>query len=104
MGIAAGCIGMSLDDFFRCTPSEFYAISSSWREYRTTSEQAAWERSRFVTATLLQPHTRRPLKPRDICTFSWEKNTREETPAEDVAQAEKSTRERFEEIKERWGK
>ena len=102
MGIATGCIGMSLRDFFRCTPSEFYAINSAWRELCDAEQQGAWERSRFVAATLLQPHTRRHLKPRDICLFPWEKQSSAHG-AETTENNNRSTRERFEELKKLWG-
>lgn len=30
LGIALGCIGMSRDDFERCTPIEFYEVWKRW--------------------------------------------------------------------------
>ena len=44
LGIAMGCMGMSMDDFCRCVPSEFYAAYEAWQELDSRREQAKWER------------------------------------------------------------
>ena len=36
-----GCIGMSLDDFERCTPSEFYAAWKQWHEQMERMERSS---------------------------------------------------------------
>lgn len=117
MGISTGCVGMSLRDFFCCTPLEFYAIYAAWQELHTSAEQGAWERSRFVAATLLQPHSRRALRPKDICAFPWESVSAcnsDDAPRPEItsplwassenspALKKNSTRERFEALKELW--
>lgn len=75
LGMATGCIGMSLDDFCRCTPSEFRAIWDVWHEMHERRERGAWERARMLALCALQPHARQRLRPADVMTFPWEKDT-----------------------------
>lgn len=70
-----GCMGMSMDDFCRCTPSEFRAAWDVWREMHGQRERGAWERTRTLALCTLQPHTSQRLRPEDIMTFPWEKDT-----------------------------
>ena len=72
MGIAMGCMGMSMDDFCRCTPSEFYEVYESWGDMRTMDERARWERARMQCLCFLQPYSKSRLRPQDIMQFPWE--------------------------------
>jgi len=72
MGIAMGCMGMSMDDFCRCTPSEFYEVYESWGDMRTMDERARWERARMQCLCSLQPYSKSRLRPQDIMQFPWE--------------------------------
>ena len=51
-----GCIGMSLDDFERCTPSEFYAAWKQWHEQMERMERSSWERTRTLALVYVQPY------------------------------------------------
>ena len=95
-GLALGRLGMSFDDFCRCTPGEFRAALEAFREESEARERAAWDRARFTAACILQPHTRRRLRPQDVARFPWD------TAATDAPKV-KSTRERFEALKKQWG-
>jgi len=69
-----GCVGMSMDDFDRCTPSEFSIIAEQWRRERDTDYRAGWEQARFIATCALQPYSRKALKPADVAQFPWERN------------------------------
>jgi len=75
---------MSRDDFCRCTPSEFSTIVSRWRELREADSREAWERGRFMASVMLQPWSKKSLKPRDICTFPWEKEEEAGTSSKEM--------------------
>lgn len=67
-----GCMGMSMDDFCRCTPSEFYEAYYQWHDMRERRERLVWETVRTQCLCSLQPYSKRKLKPSDIMTFPWE--------------------------------
>ena len=79
LGIAMGCIGMSMDDFCRCTPSEFRATWNVWHEMHEQRERGAWERMRMECLCTLQPYSNKSLEAKDIMQFPWdaEKNEKE---------------------------
>lgn len=68
-----GCMGKSLADFCRCTPSEYEKIWKSWREREERAERAAWERTRTQCLCMLQPWTKKHLEARDVLRFPWDK-------------------------------
>lgn len=63
---------MSMDDFCRCVPSEFYAAYEAWHEMEQSQEQAQWERMRMQCLCSLQPYSKQKLKPGDVMQFPWE--------------------------------
>lgn len=75
--MALGCIGMSLDDFERCTPFEFNAIALKWREDQERHEHTDWERARFIATAVLQPYSKNTLKPTDVVRFPWDEKEQE---------------------------
>ena len=93
--MAVGGIGMSLTDFDRCTPQEFHRIYEGWSRHHL---QEPWERTRFLACCMLQPYSKKALKATDVCRFPWEKGQNI-----GKAEAEASTRERFEELVKRMG-
>lgn len=96
LGIALGCIGMSMKDFCRCTPFEFSSIYKAWQEKIQRQERESWEQTRFLACYMLQPHSKRKLLPSDICRFSWDKQSRSEN------EKSISTKDRFNEIVKLW--
>lgn len=91
-----GCMGMSLDDFCRCTPSEFYAVWEAWNENRSQSEHGMWERARMLAFCTLQPYMNKKLRPQDIMQFPWDKeNQKLEAKREDSNGEENLSREEF---------
>lgn len=67
-----GCVGMSRDDFCRCTPSQFYAAYEAWSEMQERMSREMWERTRMQCLCTLQPYSKKQLKARDIIQFPWD--------------------------------
>ncbi len=89
-----GCVGMSMQDFDRCTPFEFSEIVTAWHRLHESRMHQSWEQTRFLITGIMQPFCKDRLNPRDVMVFDWD----EKKPPKAVA---KSTRERMEEIKRR---
>ncbi len=92
---------MSVDDFCRCTPLEFQAVYQGWAEAEQRRERAAWERTRMQCTCMLQPYSKRGLKPQDVMKFAWDREMRNEAEGEKLSA--KEIRERFEKVKREQG-
>lgn len=101
MAIGVGCMGMSMDDFERCTPAEFERIYARWREQRTNEERSRWERTRSVCMFVLQPWSKKPLKAKDVLPLPWDNKTAPEDEEEMMSEEER--RKRYEDAKRRYG-
>lgn len=97
MGLAMGCVGMSLDDFRCCTPFEFSAIFEAWQQKEEYTEHRSWDQARFLACSILQPYSKTRLKLTDVARFSWD------TEVVDKDKEQPSTRQRFDEVMEMWG-
>ena len=93
-----GAIGMSLDDFCRCTPAEFRSVADAWHRAEERRERSGWEQTRMQCLCMLQPYSRRRMEPRDVMRFPWDS---EETQTEKLTT--KEIRERFERVKREQG-
>lgn len=87
---------MSLQDFDRCSPSEFDEVCRQWE---LTHVRDPWERARFLACCMLQPYSKKTLRVTDVCRFDWDKE-----PSGHGQPHGGSTRERFEELVERMEK
>ena len=67
-----GRVGMSLEDFDACTPSEFSAICKSYQEDEEQKMRMSWEQTRFLAVTNLQPYSKKPIKAQDVARFPWD--------------------------------
>ena len=77
--MAMGCIGMSYDDFCRCTPSEYAAVWHAWQGSDERREQGEWERLRMSCLCMLQPYSKKRLRAEDVMRFPWESGSRGST-------------------------
>lgn len=93
-------MGMSVDDFCRCTPLEFRAVYESWAEAEQRRERAAWERARLQCTCMLQPYSKKRLEPQDVLKFAWDNDHFED---ESEMLTAKEIRERFEKVKREQG-
>lgn len=89
-----GCVGMSLEDFERCTPFEFNEVMLQWRENQERIVRTTWDQTRFLATVMLQPYSKKTLKATDIVLFPWDEK-KEEVPKGT------SSRERMEEVRKR---
>ena len=95
--MAMGCVGMSREDFERCTPFEFTEVMQQWRENQERIDRTTWDQTRFLATAMLQPYSRKALKATDVVKFTWDDKTEE-------APKGTSSRERMEEVRKRIGK
>lgn len=95
MALAVGSMGMSLKDFDSLTPRQFRSVLDAWQRVYI---RQPWEQTRMLACCLLQPWSKKQLRPADVLRFEWDAPEKKE-----VHPAEQSTRQRFEEIRRRAG-
>lgn len=77
--MATGAMGMSRDDFMRCTPDEFTAIHKAWHERIEAESHERWELMRMHACITIQPHVKKRMSPRTLLPLPWEQGHRVET-------------------------
>ena len=70
-----GVLGMSYDDFCRCTLIQLRAAVKAHREYSESVRRDAWERTRWEAMVTVQPHVKRRLSLRDL-PLPWDDERR----------------------------
>ena len=103
MGIAMGCIGMSRDDFCRCTPSEFRAVYVEWHEFQDVLRRERWERMRMECLCTLLPYSKKMQYASDIMSFPWDKVVHEREKKKKKAPSHAEIMERYREAKAKRG-
>lgn len=103
MGIALGCIGMSMDDFCRCTPSEFRAVYVEWHELQNLLRRESWERMRMECLCMTQPYSKKRLDVHDIMRFPWEEAGHEREAEAKKSPSRAEIMERYREAKAKRG-
>lgn len=96
-----GCIGMSLDDFERCTPLQFEAIYNNWQRRATMVDRGNWERARMECLCVLQPYSKKSIQAKDVMRFPWDDEPDEEE--EKQSESNEDMAERYEKAKKRYG-
>lgn len=71
-----GCIGMGMEDFCQCTPSEFMAIHDAWLKH----ERQGWEQSRMVSVFSVAPWSKRGTKLTQLIPFPWDMEKEDKKP------------------------
>ena len=66
-------MGLSLQDFCACTPLEFQQAWQAWNEWQQAQTQTSWEQSRMLATIILQPYSKKSLKPADVFRLPWDK-------------------------------
>lgn len=102
LGLATGCVGMSLDDFCRLTPSEFKAVHQAWSEHQEATQRAEWERTRLTCTYLLQPWAKRRIAPKDVMRLPWDDEGAPDSASSEPADPE-TIRRRYREALRRYG-
>lgn len=96
-------MGLGLDDFCSCTPSEFWKIYESWQTQAEHAERESWEQTRVLCASMLQPYSKKRLRGRDVFPLPWDDQSvamasRQTEPISDVERQA-----RYEAAKKRYG-
>lgn len=98
-----GCMGISREDFCRCTPSEFYAAYEAWSEMRQLEERGSWERMRIQCVCSLQPYSKKRLTARDVMQFPWEEEGEAEREKQEPPLSRAELLDRYRKARERAG-
>lgn len=98
MGVAVGCVGMSLPDFCALSLSEFSTVYRQWADAREAGERGEWERTRLLATFAVQPYSKKKLQPKDLLVFPWEQPEKK-----NAGNPGRSTAERFKELTEKFG-
>jgi hypothetical protein len=80
--------GLCLADALELTLGESIEYIKLKRTEFDAKYMADWERTRWLGATLLQPHAKKgkQIKPTDLMKFSWEKATPEQLERKTVSE------------------
>lgn len=68
-------MGMSIQDFERCTPPQFKAAADAWSRQQERAEQTSWEQTRMLAMISNQVWSKKKLKPSDVMVFPWDMKT-----------------------------
>jgi hypothetical protein len=73
--LAFGYLSLSVEEFWDLTPREFNNRLAGFFELQQFNQRMEWERCRWQTCYLLQPHTGKgkKIKPTDLIRFDWDK-------------------------------
>tara|TARA_R100000742_G_C4274582_1_gene94625 strand:+ start:603 stop:899 length:297 start_codon:yes stop_codon:yes gene_type:complete len=63
---------MRLDDFYNMTPRNFANAQLGYKAMYDQTQQAEWERSRWMACVIINPHLKRAIDPKKITRFPWE--------------------------------
>lgn len=66
-------MGMSYDDFCRCTVDEFEAVADAYNTRREQDYREEWERARWIASVVVQPHVKSRINVRRAFPFPWDK-------------------------------
>jgi hypothetical protein len=94
---------MSMTDFERCTPSEFFFIYENWRKSREFLERSEWERTRMICVSVLQPYSNKSLSGKDVMTFPWDEEQNKDEKPSTKKESREEIMKRFREAKKRAG-
>lgn len=79
-----------IPEYYDLTLKEFDIAIRAKLEKREYEERGEWERARWITANLLQPHSKKPISLKKLITFPWER-----TEFEDLKERLDSTKHLF---------
>lgn len=83
LGGAIGGLGWTEEQFWASDPRTLEAAHEARRRIESERYKAEWERVRWMTATVIAPHLKRPIAPVKLLEFDWERSTRRTTRRED---------------------
>lgn len=63
---------MSVSELDDMTPRAFANAQIGFSKLYQLKEQAEWERARWISCVIINPHLKRPVSPGKITKFPWE--------------------------------
>jgi len=63
---------MNVEEFWDSEPREFFNRFDGFMDFEKWRQREAWERMRSQTAALLNIHTKKRIRPRDVFRFEWD--------------------------------
>lgn len=72
MGIAVGRVGMSREDFERCTPLEFTKIVQAANEKTEAIIRAGWEQTRVQVVSVANMFSKKSIDMREAFPLPWD--------------------------------
>lgn len=69
----AGRLALPIETVLSYTPRELLHYVKGWSAIREQQHRESWTMHRLFTAVMIQPHTKKAVKPQDILQFPWEK-------------------------------
>lgn len=75
MGIAVGRVGMSREDFERCTPLEFAKIVQAANETTEAVFRAGWEQTRVQVISVANLFSKNPINMKKAWPLPWDQET-----------------------------
>jgi hypothetical protein len=80
--MAYGQMGMTEAEWHEANPEYWHHRVKGWRKQQFDTERAAWNRTRWMAAVLLQPWSKKSIAPLDLLIFPDElEDRRRETIA-----------------------
>ena len=73
MQIGLGALRFSPSVFWEMTIRELFAAMQGAAEVEERAYRVSWEQARWVAAMVIQPHTKKSVKPTDLARFPWER-------------------------------
>ena len=64
---------MNISDFYRSKPIDICLAIQGLRNSEVRGTKMEWERVRTMCTWIMQPRLRKTIRPKDLCTFPWEK-------------------------------
>ena len=72
--IGLGQMGLTLEGLYWMNPREFANAQKGYYKRETQLERSQWERTRWQTVLIINPHLKKPYKnPKSLVVFPWEK-------------------------------
>ena len=70
---------MSIEELYNMNPRNFLNAQLGSARLYEQMQQGEWERARWMSCVIINPHLKRGISPDKITVFSWEKNRRKKS-------------------------
>lgn len=90
---------MSVEDFERCTPSEFTEIGKIWIEREENISRRGWEQTRLMSFYSIKPYLKPGVTAEQVFPLPWDSKGKREN--QEISKEEFKAR--YEAAKKRWG-